>query len=70
MKLPPLKPGHTTTEFWLVVASGLISTALAACSLIDAAWAAGAVTILALAYNASRAKLKTNGTPPNDPPQA
>lgn len=63
---PPLKPGHSTTEFWLTVAAGLISTALAATSMIDATWAAGAVTVLALAYNAARAKLKSNPPPPQD----
>lgn len=54
----PLKPGHTTTEFWLVILTGLISTALAAISLLDVAWAVGAITLLTLAYTGTRSRLK------------
>lgn len=54
----PLKSGHTTTEFWLVILTGLISTALAAISLLDVAWAVGAITLLTLAYTGTRSRLK------------
>lgn len=54
----PLKPGHTTTEFWLVILTGLISTALAAISLLDVGWAVGAITVLTLAYTGTRSRLK------------
>lgn len=55
----PLKPGHTSTEFWLTIAAGLITTALSAVSMLDVTWAVGAITVLTLGYNASRSKLKT-----------
>lgn len=57
MKLP-LKPGVTTTEFWTTIVAGLLLTALSAMTLLDAAWVAGAVIVLTLAYNGSRANLK------------
>jgi hypothetical protein len=57
MKIP-LKPGHTTTEFWTVIAAGLSLTGLSAFSLLDAQWAALGVTVLTMVYNGSRSKLK------------
>lgn len=57
MKIP-LKPGVTTTEFWTTIVAGLLLTALSAMTLLDAAWVAGAVIVLTLAYNGSRANLK------------
>ena len=54
----PLKPGHTTTEFWGIVTAGLSLTGLSAFALLDAEWVAGSITILTILYNASRAKLK------------
>lgn len=54
----PLKPGHTTTEFWGIVIAGLSLTGLSAFALLDAEWVAGSITILTILYNASRAKLK------------
>lgn len=54
----PLKPGYKTSEFWAVVLSGLSLTGLAAFSMLDAEWVAGAITILTVLYNASRGNLK------------
>lgn len=54
----PLKAGHTTTEFWLVILTGLLATGLSALSMLDVAWGLGAITVITLGYNASRAKLK------------
>ena len=58
MKLP-LKPGHTTTEFWAVIIGGLLTTGIAAISLLDVAWAAMAIAGMTIAYNVSRQKVKT-----------
>jgi hypothetical protein len=55
----PLKPGHTTTEFWIVILTGLLGTAMAALQLLSAPWVGGAFIVLALLYQQSRAKLKT-----------
>ncbi len=60
MQIPqiPLKPGVTTSEFWVVVIAGLLLTAQAALSLMDVAWAMAGVTLLGLAYTALRGRLK------------
>jgi hypothetical protein len=57
MKLP-LKPGVTTTEFWTTVGAGLILTALSAMSLLEATWTAVGITLLTLAYNGARGRIK------------
>ncbi|WP_395737463.1 hypothetical protein [Prosthecobacter sp.] len=54
-----LKPGVSTSEFWIVVVSGLLLTAQAALSLVDVAWAMGGVTILGLVYTSIRGRLKS-----------
>jgi len=60
MQIPqiPLKPGVSTSEFWVVILSGLLLTAQAALSLVDVAWAMGGITILGLAYTSMRGRLK------------
>lgn len=62
MKMPdfklPLKPGRSSTEFWLIILTGLLTTSLSALSILDVAWSAGALVVLTLAYNQSRTKLK------------
>lgn len=55
----PLKNGVSTSEFWIVVLSGLLLTAQAALSMVDVAWAMGGVTILGLVYTSVRGRLKT-----------
>ncbi len=55
----PLKPGVSTSEFWIVVLSGLLLTAQAALSLVDVAWAMGGITALGLVYTSMRGRLKT-----------
>jgi len=59
---PPLKPGVSTTEFWIVVIGGLLLTAQAALSLTSVAWAAGGVTVLSLLYVQQRGKLKSQAS--------
>jgi dethiobiotin synthetase len=54
----PLKPGVQTSEFWTVVVSGLILTAMSALSLTTYAYAAVGVTVLGLVYNVMRGSLK------------
>lgn len=54
----PLKPGRTTTEFWLVILTGLLSTGLAATQLLAVEWATLATVLLAALYNHHRGKLK------------
>ena len=54
----PLKPGHTTTEFWALIITGLSLTGLSAFAMLDAEWVAGAMTLLTILYNASRSTLK------------
>lgn len=54
----PLKPGRTTTEFWLVILTGLLSTGLAATQLLAVEWATLATVVLAALYNHHRGKLK------------
>lgn len=56
---PPLKPGVSTSEFWIVIVSGLLLTAQSALSLLDVGWAMGGVTILGLVYTSIRGKLKS-----------
>lgn len=54
----PLKPGHTTSEFWTVIIAGLSMVGLSAISMLDVAWAVTGVTILTALYNLSRNSLK------------
>jgi len=54
----PLKPGRTSTEFWLIIVTGLLTTGLSALSIMDVTWGAGALIVMTLAYNQSRTKLK------------
>lgn len=56
---PPLKPGVSTSEFWIVVISGLLLTAQAALSMTSVAWAMGGVTVLGLLYTQIRGRLKS-----------
>ena len=62
MKTPdfklPLKEGRTSTEFWLIILTGLLTTGLSALSILEVTWGAGALVVLTLAYNHSRTKLK------------
>lgn len=51
--------GIVTTEFWLVLASNIITAVLAALGEIDATWAAVAVTILTGLYTLLRSAIKT-----------
>ena len=53
----PLKPGHTTTEFWTIIVAGLSLTGLSLASILDVTWAAMAIAVLTLAYNGSLTKL-------------
>ena len=55
----PLKNGVTTSEFWIVIISGLVLTAQTAMSMIDVQWAMGGVTVLGLLYTSIRGRLKT-----------
>jgi hypothetical protein len=55
----PLKPGVSTSEFWLVILSGLLLTIQAALSLVDVGWAMGGVTLLGLVYTSIRGRLKS-----------
>lgn len=54
-----LKPGVTTTEFWIVIAAGACQVGLAAMDKIDAEWAAGGITILGGIYVLIRGGLKS-----------
>ena len=54
----PLKAGRTSSEFWLIILTGLLTTSLSALSILDVTWGAGALIVLTLAYNQSRTKLK------------
>lgn len=55
----PLKPGVSTSEFWIVIISGLLLTAQAGLSLMNVGWAMGGVTILGLVYTSMRGRLKS-----------
>lgn len=55
----PLKPGVSTSEFWIVIISGLLLTAQAGLSLVNVGWAMGGVTILGLVYTSIRGRLKS-----------
>jgi|GEM_PF-3220945 len=55
----PLKAGVSSSEFWLVIVSGLLLTAQSALGLMDVAWAMGGVTLLGLVYTSIRGRLKT-----------
>jgi hypothetical protein len=55
----PLKSGVTTSEFWLVILSGVLLTVQSAMSLVDAGWAMGGITLLGLAYTQLRGRLKS-----------
>ena len=54
----PLKKGVSTSEFWIVIVSGLLLTAQNALGLLEPGWAAGGVTILGLVYTSIRGRLK------------
>jgi len=54
----PIKPGISTSEFWIVIIGGLLLTAQTALSMLDPAWAAGGVTLLGFVYASIRGKLK------------
>ncbi len=54
----PLKPGRTSTEFWLTILGSLIAGLLSATSMLDVTWAAGAIVVMTVAYNHTRTKLK------------
>ncbi len=53
-----LKPGVSTSEFWIVVLSGLLLTAQAALSLTTYSWAGIGVLLLGGLYTAQRGRLK------------
>lgn len=53
-----LKPGHTTTEFWLVAGGGIVSTALTCMGMVDGEWTVGAIAILGGVYTLIRGALK------------
>jgi len=55
----PLKDGVSSSEFWLVIVSGLLLTAQSAIGMLDAGWAMGGVTVLGLVYTSIRGRLKT-----------
>lgn len=55
----PLKPGISTTEFWIVVISGLLLTAQTALTMLSPGWAMAGVTILGIAYTSIRGRLKS-----------
>ncbi len=55
----PLKNGVSSSEFWLVIVSGLLLTAQSAIGMLDVGWAMGGVTILGLVYTSIRGRLKT-----------
>ncbi len=55
----PLKPGVSTSEFWIVIISGLLLTAQAALSLMNVGWAMMGITALGLAYTSMRGRLKS-----------
>mgnify|MGYP003672371916 CR=1 FL=1 len=61
MKLP-LKPGRSTTEFWAVIIGGLLTTGIAAVSMLDVAWAALAIAAMTIGYNYSRHQQKMVAT--------
>lgn len=54
----PLKAGRSSSEFWLIIITGLLTTSLSALSILDVTWGAGALIVLTLAYNHSRTQLK------------
>lgn len=54
----PLKPGVSTSEFWIVLIGSLLLTAQTALSMLDPAWAAGGVTLMGLIYASIRGRLK------------
>lgn len=64
-----IKPGHTTTEFWLTLSAVLIQGGITAVGMLDVAWAATGITILTSLYGLLRFGLKANEqkTPPTPP---
>lgn len=54
-----LKPGVSTSEFWIVVLSGLLLTAQAALSLTAYSWAGIGVLLLGSLYTMQRGRLKS-----------
>lgn len=55
----PLKPGISTSEFWIVIISGLLLTAQTALTMLSPGWAMAGVTILGLVYTSIRGRLKS-----------
>jgi len=60
MNLPqiPLKPGISTSEFWIVIFCSSLLTLQTAFSMLSPGWAMGGVTVLGLVYASIRGKLK------------
>ena len=54
-----LKPGIQTSELWVVIGSGLISTALAVAGLVEGTYVALGVTVLGSLYALIRGGLKS-----------
>jgi hypothetical protein len=63
-----LKPGITTTEFYVTIGGVLVQGALAAFGMIDAGWAAMGITLLGGLYNLGRFALKSKTAPAEVPP--
>lgn len=59
----PLKPGHTTTEFWLTLVCNLCQTVLASLGVLNTSSAAIGITITTAIYTVIRAALKAKTTP-------
>lgn len=53
-----LKPGHSTTEFYITIIAGLVAVALDALGHVDGEMSAGFVTVLGVVYTVMRGKLK------------
>lgn len=57
MKLP-LKPGHSSTEFWLTVILGLLTTLISALGMLEVTWGATVLAALGITYTMGRNRLK------------
>lgn len=53
-----LKPGITTTEFWITISGIVVQGALTAFGMLDAGWAAVGATILGSIYTLIRGNIK------------
>jgi hypothetical protein len=56
-----LKPGIASTELWVTIGAGVITTALAVLDKMDGSYAAVGVTILGALYTLLRSNLKAKG---------